>query len=235
MGLSDGASTGKRNTRLAGTAFRPRPPNPGTPLLHVALTGNIASGKSTVAALLARRGATVIDADALAREAVAPGTPGLAAVVARFGRAIVAQDGSLDRAALRRLVFEDSAARTALEAIIHPIVQRRRAELSAAAAAAGAQVVVSDIPLLFETGLQGEFDAVIVVDAPEAVRLGRLTADRLIPDAEARAMMAAQADASAKRAAADYVIANDGAIGALDGQVEALWRALVDRASNRSP
>lgn len=196
----------------------------------VALTGSIGAGKSTVAAMLAARGAAIVDADLLAREAVAPGTPGLAAVLARFGPTVRASDGSLDRAALRRLVFGDAEARRALEAIVHPDVARRRDAAVAVARASGAPVVVCDIPLLFEAGLDAAFDRIVVVDAPEAVRLARLVRDRGLPPAEAQAMLDAQAPASGKRARAWRVLENGGTRKALAAQVDALWPALVTRS-----
>ena len=136
----------------------------------IGLTGNVAAGKSSVLVLLARWGATVIDSDVLAREAVAPGTPGLAAVLDRFGRGFLLADGELDRAALRRRVMTDSVERTALNAILHPLVRRRAAALSQAAAAAGDLVVVVDVPLLFEVRDPADFDCILLVDAPGALR-----------------------------------------------------------------
>lgn len=194
--------------------------------LHLALTGNIASGKSTVAALLAAHGATVIDADRLAREAVAPGTPGLAAVVDHFGPGVLAPDGTLDRATLRRRVFHDPAARQALNAIVHPAVARLREARAAEAARAGAAVIISEIPLLFEVGLEHAFDGVILVDAPAAVRLARLVRERGLPPAEAQAMIDAQWPAERKRAGATWVIDNDGPPAQLPERVAALWAAL---------
>lgn len=202
-------------------------------MLHVGLTGNIASGKSTVARLLAAHGAVVLDADGYAREAVAPGSPGLAAVVARFGPAILRLDGALDRAALGRLVFHDAGARRDLEAIVHPEVARRRAADVAAAAARGDRVVVSDVPLLFEAGLAAEFDLIVVVDAPEGARLERLVHARGVTPEEARAMIVAQDDPVAKREQADVVIENSGSPQALHAQVDALWRTLTERAAVR--
>lgn len=196
----------------------------------VALTGSIGAGKSTVAALLAARGAAIVDADVLAREAVAPGTPGHAAVLARFGAGVRAADGSLDRAALRRAVFADAAARRALEAIVHPEVARRRDVAMAAARASGAPVIVCDIPLLFEVGLDAGFDRIIVVDAPEAVRRARLVRDRGLTEAEAQAMIDAQAPAADKRARAWRVLDNGGTREALASQVDRLWAALVGPA-----
>ena len=195
-------------------------------MLHVGLTGNIASGKSAVAERLAARGATVIDADALARAALAPGTAAMARVRGRFGMSVFAADGALDRAALGRLVFSDPSARRDLEAIVHPEVARGRAAALAAARTAGARLVVSDVPLLFEAGLEGEFDRIVVVDAPEQLRLTRLVRERGLSDADARAIMAAQADPVAKRARATHVIDNAGSLDDLDRQVAALWDAL---------
>jgi dephospho-CoA kinase len=193
---------------------------------HVALTGNIASGKSTVARLLAAQGATVIDADQLAREVVAPGTPGLAAVVDHFGPGVLATDGTLDRAALRRRVFRDATAREALNAIVHPAVARLRDVRVREAEEAGARVIVSEIPLLFEVGLEHAFDGVVLVDAPPAVRRDRLVRDRGLSVDEAQAMIDAQWPADRKRAGATWVIDNDGPPAQLPERVAALWTAL---------
>jgi dephospho-CoA kinase len=190
--------------------------------LHLALTGNIASGKSTVAALLAGHGATIIDADLLAREAVAPGSPGLAAVVAHFGPAVLQPNGTLDRAALREQVFADPAARDALNAIVHPDVRRRRDVAVQAALARGDQVIISDIPLLFEVGLEQQFDGVILVDAAPAVRLARLVRDRGLSAEEAQRMIDAQWPSERKRAGASWIIDNDGPREALAAQVAAV-------------
>ena len=193
--------------------------------LIVALTGNIASGKSEVARLLAARGAEIIDSDVLAREVVAPGTPGYRDVVARWGTAVLAPNGELDRAALRRLVFADAKEREALNAIVHPRIAARRDELLAQARANGARAVVCDIPLLFETGLQHDFDRVILVDAPEEIRRRRLR-DRGLSADEAERMMAAQLPSAAKRAAADIVIDNDGTLEQLRAKVSEVWERL---------
>ncbi|AMW04323.1 dephospho-CoA kinase [Gemmatimonas phototrophica] len=197
--------------------------------LHLALTGNIASGKSTVAALFASHGATIIDADLLAREAVAPGSPGLAAVVAHFGPAVLQPNGTLDRAALREQVFADPAARDALNAIVHPDVRRRREVAVQDALARGDQVIISDIPLLFEVGLEQQFDGVILVDAAPAVRLGRLVRDRGLSAEEAQRMIDAQWPSERKRAGATWIIDNDGPREALVTQVAAVWDA-IERA-----
>ena len=194
---------------------------------HIALTGNIASGKSTVSARLAALGATIIDADRLARDAVAPGTPGHDAVIARFGTGVRAPDGTLDRAALRATVFQDPAARRDLEAIIHPEVRRLRAAAVAVARARGDVLVVSDSPLVFEAGLVDQFDGILLVDAPVAVRRERLLRDRgLAPDV-ADAMIAAQWPSAEKRVRADWVIDNDGTRDTLLARIDALWPTLI--------
>ena len=202
-------------------------------MLSIALTGNVAAGKTRVAELFRRWGATVIDADQLVREIQTPGTPEFAAIVARFGPAVVASDGNLDRAALRERVFADPLARHALEAIVHPAVGRRREELLADARRQGVRVVVSDIPLLFETQDPAEFDAVVLVDAPEAVRLARLVGDRGLTPEEERRMIAAQWPVERKRAWRDpsgrgpLVIENDGDLAMLERRARAVWDALV--------
>ena len=191
-------------------------------VLMVGLTGGIGAGKSEVARCLADLGALVIDADALAREVVAPGTPGLAEVVEAFGRDVLAPDGSLDRPAVARLVFADPAARQRLEGIIHPRVRARTAELVGAAPADA--VVVNDVPLLVEAGLAANFDLVVVVLAAETVRLARLTGGRGMPVEEARSRIAAQAGDEQRRAVADVVIVNDGTRQQLRDSVERVWR-----------
>ena len=191
---------------------------------RVGLTGGIASGKSTVANLLQERGALVVDADVLAREVVEPGTPGLAVVVERFGRGVLAPDGRLDRAALGRLVFSDDAsgaARRDLEAVVHPAVRARAAELEAAADPG--QVVVHVIPLLVETGQAGTFDLVVVVDVDEEVQRARLLARGGLDEREADARIAAQASRAERLAAADLVVDNDGDRDDLVRHVDGLW------------
>lgn len=193
---------------------------------HLALTGNIASGKSTVAALLAARGALVIDADHLAREAVAPGTDGFDAVVEQFGPSIIAPNGTLDRTALRVRVFSDPSAREALNAIVHPRVRKLRDEAVREAMARGEPLIISDIPLLFEIGLEQAFDGVILVDAPEGMRRERLVRHRgLSPDA-AQAMIDVQWPSTTKRARSHWVIDNDGTTEALRARVDAIWPQL---------
>jgi len=198
-------------------------------MIRLGLTGNIASGKSSVARHLATLGARVLDADQLAREAVAPGTPALTAIVARFGVGVLAADGSLDRGALRRLVFGHPEALAALNAIVHPEVGRLRAVRAGEAAADGVAVLVDEIPLLFEAGLADQFDAIVFVDAPEPVRLARLMRDRGLPESDARAMMTSQADVAPKRARATWIVENDGSREALASQVDAMWQAMLAR------
>ena len=196
-------------------------------MITVGLTGGIGSGKSEVARLLAGHGAVVVDADALAREAVAPGTPGLASVVDEFGPDVMAEDGSLDRAKLGRLVFADEQKRAALEAIVHPYVGRRSAKLMAAAPPDA--VVVYDVPLLVEKSLQDQYDVVVVVDADDDVRLHRLVDGRGMADDDARARMASQASRAARLAVADRVLPNDGDLAALESEVDRLWDWLLAR------
>ena len=204
-------------------------------MLTVGLTGNIAAGKSAVAARLTALGLPVLDADQLAREAVAPGTPALAAIVARWGADILAADGSLDRAALRRRVFADPAERAALEAITHPAISALRTARAAALAATGAPLVVCDIPLLFEAHLEGTVDRIVLVDAPAAVRRERLLRHRGLTPTEADAMMAAQLPPEAKRARAHHLIENGGTREALDAQVDALAATLRAIAARGAP
>jgi dephospho-CoA kinase len=192
--------------------------------VRVALTGGLGSGKSTVAALLAGRGAVIIDADELARDVVRAGTPGFGAVVDRFGPGVVAADGELDRAAVASLVFADDAARADLDAIVHPLVAARARELSAQEPPDA--VVIYDVPLLVEAARADEFDLVVVVEASETTRLWRLQNRGLAP-ADARARMAAQASDVQRRAVADIVIDNNGNRDALATQVVDLWQRLT--------
>lgn len=176
--------------------------------MRVGLTGGIASGKSTVSAILSELGAVVIDADRLAREVVAKGTPGLQQVVEAFGPEILTDDGEMDRAAVGRIVFEDEQRRKLLESIVHPLVFERYAALEAAAPRDG--IVVHDIPLLAESGRVADFDAVIVVDAPHETQVDRLLRDRGMAREDAEARIAAQATREQRRAIATYVIENTG-------------------------
>ncbi|WBB67370.1 dephospho-CoA kinase [Micromonospora sp. WMMD812] len=190
-------------------------------MLMVGLTGGIGSGKSAVAARLVERGAVLIDSDQAAREVVAPGTPGLAEIVEAFSPRVLAADGSLDRAALGAIVFGDEAARRRLEAITHPRVRARAAEL--AAAAAPDAVVVNDVPLLVEVGLASTYHLVVVVQTAVPIRLERLARARGMDRAEAERRIAAQADDARRRAAADVLLTNDGSLPELHAAVDALW------------
>ena len=195
-------------------------------MLLVGLTGNIASGKSSVARRFAELGATVIDADVLAREAVAAGTPAYRAIVDRWGEDVIAADGSLDRASLRQRVFAESDELDALNAIVHPEVARLRDQMIAEARARGDAIVVSDIPLLFERKLVDEFDRIVLVDAPRPMRLERLMRDRALDETEAMNMIAAQMPAELKRARADYIIDNVGTLEELKRRTDAVWEML---------
>src|SRR5688572_30035847 len=185
-------------------------------MLNVALTGNIAAGKSAVADLFRRWGATVIDADEIVREVQAPGAPVIGEIADRFGKSVLRADGSLDRPALRRRVMADPEGLAALNRIVHPAVHARRAELMAAAESRGDRIVVSDIPLLFEAAEPSEFDVIVLVDAPEDIRLARLMEHRELDRDEARRMIEAQMPSREKRARSDYVIQNDGDWAALE-------------------
>jgi dephospho-CoA kinase len=190
-------------------------------VLKIGLTGGIASGKSLVATRLEELGAVLVDADAIAREVVEPGTPGLAAVVAAFGPEILDAAGRLDRPRLGAIVFQEPERRAELNGIIHPLVRERAAAVIAAAPADA--VVVQDIPLLVETGQQKNFHLVLVVDAPEDVRLQRMTEHRGMTEADARSRIAAQASRQDRLAAADAVITNSGTRAELLASVDRLW------------
>ena len=192
---------------------------------RVGLTGGVASGKSTVSAILRELGAVVIDADVLAREVVARGTPGLAAVVAEFGEELLGPDGELDRAAMGRLVFADEQARRRLEAIVHPLVFERIVELEGAAPPDA--VVVHDIPLLAESGRADTFDAVLVVDAPRELQVARMVRDRGWSAEDADARIDAQASREDRLAIATHVIENSGSLEELRDRVERVYAELV--------
>jgi len=205
-------------------------------VIHVALTGNIAAGKSTVAEFFRRWGAIIIDADALTREVQLPGSPVLARIAERFGAEVLAADGGLDRARLRERVMADPGERRALEAIVHPAVQAARAEALEAARRRGEAVVVSDIPLLFEVLDPADFDAVVLVDAREAVRRQRVQARGLDPSS-ADAMMAAQLSSAGKRAwrggpdnRGALIIENDSDLATLEERSRDVWEELRRRA-----
>ncbi|WP_328581654.1 dephospho-CoA kinase [Streptomyces sp. NBC_00370] len=197
-------------------------------MLKIGLTGGIGAGKSAVSRLLAGYGAVLIDSDLIAREVVEPGTPGLAAVVAEFGDGVLTADGALDRPKLGGIVFGDPDRLRALNAIVHPLVRDRSAEIAEEAAADA--VVVHDVPLLVENGLTEGFDLVLVVDAAPETQLDRLVRLRGMTPEDARQRMAAQATREERLAAADLVIDNDGPLEELEPQVHAVWRQLAERA-----
>ena len=192
-----------------------------TSVFRLGLAGGIGSGKSTVSARLAEHGAVVIDYDRLAREAVEPGTPGLAAIAERFGDEVIAADGTLDRDALGAVVFGDDTARADLEAITHPAIFELATALEATVADDG--VVVHDLPLLVEAGMATLFDLVVVVDVPEDVQVERLVTLRGMTEAEVRARQAAQASREERAAVADVVLDNTGTVEELEARVDELW------------
>lgn len=194
-------------------------------MVRAALTGGIATGKSYTLARFAALGVAVVDADQLAREAVAPGSPGLQAVTRQFGAELLRPDGTLDRPALGRIVFSDQSARAALEAIIHPEVYRRISQWSASLPP-GTRVGIADIPLLYETGHRYDFDRVIVCACSPAEQIRRIMARDGLSDAEARGRLAAQWPIEEKIARADYVIRTDGSHAETDRQVSTVFEAL---------
>ncbi|WP_433888770.1 dephospho-CoA kinase [Streptomyces sp. CA-111067] len=196
-------------------------------MLKIGLTGGIGAGKSEVARLLASYGAILVDSDRISREVVEPGTAGLAAIVAEFGPDVLAADGTLDRPKLGRIVFADEDRRKALNAIVHPLVGARSAELQKQAGPG--DIVAHDVPLLTENGLAPLYDLVIVVDADPATQLDRLVRQRGMAEDEARSRMAAQATRAERLAVADLVIDNDGPLAALEPQVRAVWERLRAR------
>ncbi|MFG2678009.1 dephospho-CoA kinase [Streptomyces sp. NPDC048392] len=197
-------------------------------MLKVGLTGGIGAGKSEVARLLVEHGAVLIDADRIAREVVAPGTPGLAAVVAAFGAEVLAEDGSLDRPKLGAIVFADPERLAVLNGIVHPLVGERSRALEEAAPEDA--VVVHDVPLLTENGLAPLYDVVVVVDADPATQLDRLVRLRGMTEQDARARMAAQATREQRRKSADVVVDNDVPLDELRRRVKEVWAELVRRA-----
>jgi dephospho-CoA kinase len=200
-------------------------------VLVVGLTGGIGSGKSEVARRLAALGAVVIDADAVAREVVAPGTPGLQQVVAEFGDGVLAPDGSLDRDRLAAEVFGDDAARARLNAIVHPLIGACMVERTATAGESDPHaVVVNDVPLLVEGGLSDRYDVVVVVDVDPETQLQRLVEQRGMSDGDARARMAVQATREQRLAVADLVVDNAGDLDELDRSVRQVWADLAARA-----
>ncbi|MEU3492712.1 dephospho-CoA kinase [Kitasatospora cineracea] len=196
-------------------------------MLRIGLTGGIGAGKSEVSRQLAAHGAVIVDSDVIAREVVAPGTPGLAAVAAEFGPGVLLPDGTLDRPALGRIVFADPDRLARLNAVVHPLVRARSAELEAAAGPDA--IVVHDVPLLAENGLAPLYDLVVVIDVPDAERLRRLVALRGMAEDEAKARMAAQATREARLAVADLVLDNSGDLARLTARVDELWQQLERR------
>jgi len=196
-------------------------------MLDIGLTGNIASGKSTVARLFGEWGAAVIDADAIVHELEQPGTPVFDAIVERFGPGVIAEDGGLDRPALRALVFGHRNELAALNAIVHPAVAVERRRRIDEARAEGATILVQDIPLLFEVMDPADFDAVVLVDAPLAARRERLERTRGLDRATAQSMIEAQLPAAGKRAGATFVIDNEGSLDLLEQRARAVWDRLV--------
>jgi dephospho-CoA kinase len=201
-------------------------------VLLVALTGNIASGKSEVSRMFAAYGATIIDADDLSRRVVKPGSQALARISERWGSAVLTPDGRLDRSALRAIVFHDHAQLEELNQIVHPEVLRLREIELARARERGARIVICVIPLLFERHLADGFDKIVLVDAPRPIRLDRLIRTRGLEEAEAMEMIASQMPAELKRARADYTIENTGTLADLERNVDAVWRSLENDASS---
>ena len=197
-------------------------------MLKVGLTGGMGSGKSTVATRLAQLGATVIDADAIAREIVEPGQPALAELAERFGEEILTDSGALDRAELARRAFVDAESTEALNAITHPRIAERTAEYYRQAAAAAAPVVVYDMPLLFEKGLEADQDLVLVVPAPEELRMQRMGESRGVDREDAARRIAAQLDDATRIAKADVVLDNTASVAKLQAQVDRAWRDEIE-------
>lgn len=196
---------------------------------HLALTGGIGSGKSTVAKFFANRGATIIDADAISRDLMEPGQQVLDDVVTTFGDRVIDDTGRLDRAALAEIVFHDDAARNRLNGIVHPAVRAESTRLREAALAADPQhaVIIQDIPLLVETGQADQFDGVIVVDAEHDIRLQRLVEQRDMAAEDATARIAAQATDEQRREVADWIIDNSGTLADTEAQVDQVWARLA--------
>lgn len=225
-------SSGK--PRLAIGEARPPIPDTRHPIpFHVALTGNIAAGKSAVTRLFRDWGATIIDADEIVRRLQQPGTPVFERIVGRFGPQAVAADGNLDRPALRARIVENPEDKRALEAIVHHAVHAERERLIDGCRAGCSGVVISDIPLLFEVMDPAGFDAVVLVDAPETLRLNRLIRERGMSEAEARGLLGLQLPSEAKRPESDFVIENDGTRETLRDRTWTVWRKLVNEARKR--
>jgi len=201
-------------------------------VLNVGLTGGIGAGKSEVTRRFAALGAHIIDADALAREVVEPGTPGLAAVIAEFGPGVRAADGSLDRDAVAAIVFNDDDARARLNGIVHPLIGERVFELLADYEASDPDgILINDVPLIAESGVAERYEVIVVVDAPVETQLDRLVRLRGMTREAAQARIAVQASREQRLALADYVIVNDGDLAGLDTQVNEVWAELRRRAA----
>lgn len=204
-------------------------------MLNVGLTGGIGAGKSEVTRRFAALGATVIDSDAIAREVVAIGTPGLDAVIAEFGGDMRGPDGGLDRDKMAGVVFTDDTARLRLNGIVHPLIAERVFELLAQAEREDPDgVLLNDVPLIVEAGVAERYEVIVVVDAPEEVQLDRLLNVRGMTEADATARMGKQASRAERRAIADYVIDNSGDLDSLQAQVDEVWAALVERAKAKA-
>ena len=193
-------------------------------MLRVGLTGNVGAGKSTTVSLFASWGATIIDSDVLAREVVTPGSPALGQLRELWGDTVIAADGELDRAAMRQIVFSDPKARKRLEAILHPAIRERSRELFVEAEARGDRIAIGVVPLLFEAGLEKEYDVVLLIDAPLELRIERLVNKRGLSADEARAIADAQMPAQEKRTRADFVIDNDSDITSFERRAWETWK-----------
>jgi dephospho-CoA kinase len=205
-------------------------------VLNVGLTGGIGAGKSEVTRRFAALGAHIIDADALAREVVAPGTPGLEAVIAEFGPGVRAGDGSLDRDAVAAIVFNDDEARSRLNGIVHPLIGERVFELLAEYEAADPDgILINDVPLIAEAGVAERYEVIVVVDAPVETQLDRLVRLRGMTQEAAQARIDVQASREQRLALADYVIVNDGDLDSLQRQVDEVWAALQSRVATPNP
>jgi dephospho-CoA kinase len=204
----------------------------GCDVFRVGLTGGIGAGKSEVSRRLADQGAIVIDADAVAREVVAPGTPGLAEVTAAFGPGVLSPDGSLDRTRLGEIVFADAGLRARLNAIVHPLVAARMLELEQQAGPGA--LIVHDVPLIAENGLADNYDIVVVVDVTPRTQLERLVKQRGLTRDQASARIAAQASREQRLAVAGIVIDNSGSLAELDRQVGELWAELRRKVNARA-
>lgn len=192
----------------------------------IGLTGGIASGKSTIAQLLARRGALLVDADQAAREVVQPGEPALEAIASAFGQAVINADGTLNRSALGAIVFRDKASLTKLEAITHPAIRRRmQSQIHTYSEQYPDSLIVADVPLLYETNQEHLYEGIMVVYVPESVQLARLMARNSLGEAEAKRRISLQMDIEEKRRRADWVIDNSGAMADTERQIDAFWKS----------